>query len=149
MQIQRSGSGGTGSSMKRGPTRTFLGCMAERSNLLCAQVRHAPPSAISAYWECRGFRNAFARSASSRSSRVSGAFWILLVEWFPSGHPAAVAAKFHFVPNAFPLLAPREGAAARFAGFCWQIVLFDTSHHSFFVESYAGSESFTVRSESR
>ena len=43
-------------------------------------------------------------------------------------HPALVAAIFHLIPNAFPLLAPRERAAAGEADFLRKMLLFNALH---------------------
>lgn len=43
-------------------------------------------------------------------------------------HPALVAAIFHLIPDAFPLLPPRERAAAGEAEFLREMLFFDALH---------------------
>jgi hypothetical protein len=64
----------------------------------------------------------------------------------PFPHPAAVAAKFHFVPHALPFLPPREGASAACAGLLGKVLLLHAFHGG---SAAGGCGSFISRSESR
>ena len=57
-------------------------------------------------------------------------FFCPLVSFFTLVHTTSIAAKFHFFPDFFPLFAPRERLAARFADFRRQILFFDVFHQS-------------------